>query len=796
MPLSIPFFHDFLSFLKSPVFQGYKNRGRKSNFTPTKIIMLKIAFIGIAILIYSGGFAQPGKKPTQKNMPPTQKEIQDMMKEMQKELDGMSAEDKKMLDSMGVKLPSMKNIPNVSDKQLAGAWKGENQIVPKRDAARIASVPKAVTDSKMGAYIIAIQSKLGSVLKPAVITAGNEMYEYIKSNSKTIDEAGNMAIGLWLAGQPEVASYVLGKLCVTDAANTDNLNNYSAMLSMQGAQHLAIPILNNLNAKYPKNSTLLNNLGQAWFGLGEIGKAEKYLDSAIRIYAYHPQANLTKSFIEESKGNKQEAINAVKRSIVKAYSVEKETRLNKLGYMLTSENVSWDRPMPQDPLGLEKFKWPAYPMNVAESEILEAEWDAFKEKCREEIDGLKTQEESLQRSAEESNSERTKNLMQAGQKGSIVSPIPLLAYKAMAKLNNLIDDKDGHMSFSYQKKTQSVLNAHAEAEKLEDILSNQLKTVQENYKDKFGEGKSNPFDAACADDTKAKNGFLSSSNALMQDAFNDYLGFMRRKITNETYYNQYTMWPENFELAKVQAKIAWLSLISGQHPKFKNKSSWCQNHTDAETKPFRLANFDDIACQYKSSLNLGCVKMETNCGQTTTTYGCGPISFVERELGQNYIGGTLKLSPKAKIGANTGPLSVEGYIGANINIELDENNHVKDWDGKITAGIEGGIGINKGPVKLGATIGESVEVEFGSTGISDINIVSTGKIEAGIEAPKSNGDQKIDEQINKGIGYVNKGIGKLDTNIEVGIESRMSLISGHGSFNGIGILEGIKIIGW
>ncbi|MBO9636091.1 MAG: hypothetical protein J7578_23510, partial [Chitinophagaceae bacterium] len=466
----------FKGFSKSPVFPGYKNRPGKSNFTPTKTIMIKIAFIGIAILMYCGGFAQPVKKTPQKDKPPTQKEMQAMMKEMQKELDGMSPEDKKLLDSMGVKLPSTKNIPNVSDKQLAGAWKNEGRVVPERDAARIASVPKAVTGSKMGAYIIAIQSQLGSVLKPAVITAGNEIYAYIRLNSKNIDEAGNMAIGLWLAGQPELALYVLGKLCVTEAANTDNLNNYAAMLSMQGAQHLAIPILNNLNAKYPKNSTLLNNLGQAWFGLGEIGKAEKYLDSAIRIYAYHPQANLTKSFIEESKGNKQGAINAVKRSIVKAYSMEKENRLNKLGSTLRSENVSWDRPMPQDPLGLEKFKWPAYPMNIAESEILEAEWDAFREKCQEEINELKTQETTLQAKVEESNDARTKKLLQAGQTGSIVSPVPLLAYKAMVKLNNLIDDKDGHLSFSYQKKTQSVLDAHAEAEKLEDILSNQLKT--------------------------------------------------------------------------------------------------------------------------------------------------------------------------------------------------------------------------------------------------------------------------------------------------------------------------------
>ena len=749
-------------------------------------------------------FAQLKQKPPAKqDKAPTQKEMADMMKEMQEAMDEISPEDKKMMDSMGFKMPDMKGIQKtvsgMSDAQIKKAYEEGNRIVPNRDAARIAAIPKTVTDSKMGAYIAAIQNKLASAFKPVVISTANKMYDYIKSNSKNSGEAGNMAMGLWLAGQPELALYVLGKLCTTDAGNTDNLSNYSAMLSMQGAQHLAIPILNNLNARYPKNSTLLNNLGQAWFGLGEIGKAEKYLDSAIRIYAYHPQANLTKSLIEESKGNKQQAIEAAKRSIAKAYSMEKENRLNKLGYKLQPKDVAWDRPMPQDALGLEKFKWPEYPMNVAESEVLEKEWNAFKKTCEEEMDKLKMQEKTLEKEVEQANNIRTKQLLQAGQKGVLVNPLPPLAYKAMAKLNYIVNDKDGHMAFSYQKKWETVTDATKQAASFDDILSAQLKVLKEKYEDQFGEGKSNPFDAACADENKAINNYLNSSNTLLRDAFNDVLAFMRRKINNETYYYQYTMWPEQFELAKVQAKLSWLSLIHSQIPRFKDKSSWCQNNTDAEAKRFKLANFDDIACEYKSSLNMGCVKMETNCGQTITTYGCGEVpllgkvSFTEKELGQNYIGGTLKLSPKIGVGTDAGPLTVEGSIGADLTIELDENNSVKEWKGKVTAGMEAGVGISKGPVKAGATVTEALEVEIGSNGISDINIVSAAKVEAGIAAPKSPGNQKIDDQINKGIDYVNKGIGKLNTSVEMGVECRTSLISGNVSVGDTGKLEGLKI---
>jgi len=705
------------------------------------------------LLAMTTTFAQTKQKPAMKqDKIPTQKEMEGMMKEMQKELDAMSPEDKKMMDSMGIKMPSLKDVPKLTDKQLADAWEVENRIVPKRDAARIAAIPQAVTDSKMSAYINAVQNKLASAFKPAVVSTGNKMYDHIRSNSKNSGEAANMTIGLWLAGRPELALYVLGKLCAIDAGNTDHLSNYAAMLSMQGAQHLAIPILNNLNARYPKNSTLLNNLGQAWFGLGEIAKAEKYLDSTIRIYAYHPQANLTKSLIEESKGNKQQAIEAVKRSIVKAYSMEKENRLNKLGYKIQPKDIAWNKPMPQDALGLEKFKWPEYPMNVEESKIREMEWDAFKKRCENEIDALKVQEKALEKELEQANGVRTKQLLQAGQRGMMVDPLPRLAYKAIAKLHYLVDDNDGHISFSYQKKWDAVTNANIETDRLKDMLSKQLKMLDEKYEDQFGEGKPNPFEAACADDTKAKNNFLSSSNTLLRNAFNDLLGFMRRKINNETYYYQYTMWPENFELAKVQAKISWLSLIKSQIPQFKDKSSWCHNKTDAEAKPFKLANFDDIACQYNATMDLKIIKFTNNCSRMTSEFDFMFLNYVrkddfERAEGDTYISSTFKISAEAGKDLKAGPLKVEAKIGA------------------------------------------GVELEFGRTGVEDVTLIGEAKVGAGT------GVLDEDEELGTtGIGIAGKDA--FPTTVEAGIEGRISIISGRGSVSGTGVLSGVKMPEW
>lgn len=713
--------------------------------------MKKTLLLHVMLLLAIIAFTQPKPKPKEK--PPTQKELAEMMKEMQAELDGMSAADKKLLDSMGIKMPSLKNMPKVSDAQLAAAMENEARIVPQKNTSRIAAIPKAVTDAKMSSYITAVQNKLALVFKPAVISTGNKVFDYIKSNSKTPGEAGNMAMGLWLAGQPELALYVLGKLCAVDASNTDNLSNYSAMLSMQGAQHLAIPILNNLNHKFPKNSTLLNNLGQAWFGLGDIGKAEKYLDSAIRIYAYHPQANLTKSMIEESKGNKQGAVEAAKRSIAKAYSPEKENRINKLGYKLKPNDIGWNRRMPADAMGLEKFKWPEYPANVEESILLEPEWDAFKKSCQAEISQLEAQMKTLEKQAEQANEVRTKHLIQAGQRGQMVDPLPRFAYKAMVKLNYLIDDKDGHISFSYQKKLEAIANAQMEVAKLEDMLSAQLKVLEEKYEDQFGEGKPNPFEAACADDTKAKNSYLSSANKQLRDAYIDFLAFMRLKINNEIYYYQYTMWPENFELAKVQAKLSWLHLISNQTPKFKDKSGWCrEEQEDEDDKPFKLAKFDDIACKYNDTLDLNIIAFYNNCSRMTSKLKLKFIEYsrfddFERAEGDTYISSTFKVSVE------------QGY---------DE------------------LKFNKGPLKLEAKIGASAEIEMDRTGIKDIILA--------VEAKAGAGHNLYDEGLEESGSIGGKDI--VDTTIEVGVEGRVSLISGHGSMGGTGKLEGIKILEW
>ena len=621
--------------------------------------MKKYLLLISVLLVMAATFAQTGKKPPAKEKPPTQKEMEEMMKEMQSEINGMSAEDKKMMDSMGIKMPSMKDMPKVSDKQLADAWENENRVVPKRDAARIASIPKAVTNSKMGAYIAAVQNKITPAFEPAVVSIGNQVYDYIKSNSKNAGEAANMALGLWLAGQPEMALYVLGKICASDAANTDNLSNYSAMLSMQGAQHLAIPSLNNLNTKFPKNSTLLNNLGQAWFGLGEIPKAEKYLDSAIRIYAYHPQANLTKAAIEESRGNISKAIEALKKSIKHSYTNEKEEKLSKHGYKLTRADVRLPFKPSTDPLGLARFRQPDYPKSVSELKGQIPQWEVFDNDCNEEISKLQNElTEANVKYEQNLKATMAKSMHAINSRGTIPASAqkPLYATKALLVLEEIVSHHEVKMKNLGEKFI---------------AFGTELNQLQKTRKRAAPE-------APCEDHINAENDFLNKCNELKHEYNNEALQVFKIYFNDMAYWSQYTSADkEQFEIIRLGFMIDWLKKLKEYRPLLTAGGyefvAECVEKKDS--KPGKLSHFDDIACQYNSKIDLKIIKFTNNCSRMTSEFDFMFLNYVrkddfERAEGDTYISSTFKISAEAGKDLKAGPLKVEAKVGVGIELEF------------------------------------------------------------------------------------------------------------------------------
>jgi hypothetical protein len=665
----------------------------------------KYLFATFLLFIMAAAVAQPKKKPAAKEKPPTQKEMDDMMKEMQKAMNEISPEDKKMIDSMGIKTPDMKamqkNVSGISDAQLKKAFEDENRIVPQKDVPRInAALATTLSNASISAFINKTHQWVLDKLSAKTKSTGAEFLQQLLQQKLSV---ANTAAGLWMDGKPTLALYLMGEACQKEPDNANNLNNYASFLTMCGAEQLALPILNNLAKRYPQNSTLLNNMAQAWLGLGDIPRAEKYADSAILIYPAHPQANMVKAVIEESKGNIPAAIAAAKKSIHEAYSTEKENKLKKLGYELKSDDITWDRPLTRDPIGLDKFKWPEYPLDVEQNKLSELEWKDFNEKCQQKINELKIKQEKAEKDVITISTLRTNQVLQAGQNGQYVPLVPAYAAKAIKKLGPGVNDVNGNMSFVFSQELEPVFRAMQKAGEYDKLLSEKQELLDKKYEDKIGEGKENPLEQICKDENAIRTEFLKDANGNIQSACRQYLHYVSRRTSDLLYYYQYTLWPEQFELAKITAQISWLTQINNQRPFFKSKSSWCVNIP--KTKTFdSLQNFDDVACQYISVLNLGVYKITSSCSNLVGEFDVKGIKLTIKDNVE-----TGKYSGTAIIGVSqsVGPMGLKGKLTVGGLVEFDNS-------GITDVGAVAGVAVKSGPVTIA---GANVQVTF-NTGVT------------------------------------------------------------------------------
>ena len=640
------------------------------------------------IFIVAGTAAQTKKKGKQNEDVPTQKEMEEMMKEMQGAMDEMSPEEKRAMDSMGIKMPSMNTIPKVTDAEMRTAYENENRIAPLKDPVRIKSaLAITVPNAGMSAYINKTHQSVLTKLSPATKAKGAELMQQMVKQKAS---AANSAVGLWIEGKPTLALYVMGEACKSDPSNGNNLNNYAAFLTMCGGEQLALPILMNLNKRFRKNSSILNNITQAWLGLGDLAKAEKYADSTIRIHPYHPQANIAKGLIEESKGNIPAAITSIKKSIRKGYSVEKANKLKKLGYELKGDDLAWDRPMPADVLGLSKFSWPAYPLDVEQNKTLEKEWNDFKTMCQQKINELQIAQKKAEQEYLSKSEARTKQLLQAAQKGQYVQPMPGYAAKAIAKLGPGVSDVDGNSSLVFTKELEPVTKALLAVGGYENTLNMKQSALDKKYEDQIGEGKSNPLEQICKDENAIRTEFLSNANGGLQQAYRNYFNYVKRRTNDLLYYCQYTQWPEQFELTKIGFQISWLTQIKDQRVFFKSRSSWCTALPEKKNAG-KLQNFDDVACQYVSTMNLGIYKITSSCSNLKGEFDFGGVNINVNDNAE-----TGRFSGSAMVGTSKGfdgPAGTELEASIAALVEFDNS-------GITDVGAIAGVAANAGNVTL------------------------------------------------------------------------------------------------
>ena len=662
--------------------------------------------------------------------------MQGMMKEMQKAMDGMSPEDKKMLESMGVKIPSMNNLPNASE--MAVAFEEEGNVIPSKKSELIAQLPRKIFSiGELNTYLITTNASVSAIITPKSKELAEKVMEQFHNDPYYGYMIASAANGMWMMGLKEPAVYLMGEATKV-LPNSDNYNNYAAYLTMTGAGHMAIPIFQKLNSLYPQNSTVLNNLGQAWLQLGDENKAGSYLDSAIMVYAYHPQANYTKCLILEEKGETAEAIVALKQSLKHSVTKQKLEKLNKL------EKNPKQRPAYYVPktyfstsfnLGVYTALIPPnYSKTVGMN--IQDEWQAFRAQLSDEIEGLDAAIRMAKQQAEQ-------ELQKIQAKGTGSSQVVFSPYYLKALEVNANENIGNSMEQEFARQVEEETKYLMGWTKNKGDFETELDKEKERYEMEAPNGTN--LEANCAKEIPIINKYLTVINGLNEE--------YREKSVRYWVSYAYTMYDNItataptegaalFEVLEIKRDFV-RKLLELKHEYYDYPD--CQKEDEA-IKPGKkkLPDYDKVNCKTASSLYVPLTgQIVIRCNEMDVIFNPTylPVksswteNFNTNKIEEASIGVTIKavdLTVSGKFDDDGTFKSGKVSIGKNIkgidvsaNGEFDVNGFTK---GSVDLGIDGSLSLlpktitESAPVDVSLKGKLGVGLELGAEGITDFYV--------------------------------------------------------------------------
>ena len=237
-------------------------------------------------------------------------------------------------------------------------------------------------------YVTDLHTQIASALKPEIKKKADG-YLANKKITKSKD-IGNTAFAAWLQNTPEASLYLYSKAIVNDPSDALTANNFSAFLMMSGLPEKSIPILEFWNKQKPGKSTLLANLGNAYYRLGDMNNAMKYLLQCVQKDSLHPTANKLLCMMYLKKGDAKKAEEHGTKSITKSHDEEVITILRQLNSKAkVGEIMSRFPALPgkEFPM-LKRSKLPAMPSQLDNMEQFIVELNAMKQSVNMTIDAI------------------------------------------------------------------------------------------------------------------------------------------------------------------------------------------------------------------------------------------------------------------------------------------------------------------------------------------------------------------------------------------------------------------------
>ncbi len=670
-----------------------------------RIILLSFLIILSVPLTSAGQIPKNMQDEMQQGINDLNKQIADLEKEIAEAK--AKKEDPETINDMEQQLTMLKQqlslIQNITRttsripaKKLQQAIEDENpeaaKKFPKRNPALLESLPKLSSKAAVTGYVNDLHNQFLKKVNPELTASFRQIETQLEKDILKMEAS---ALAAWYNEAPSQSILLITKAAANPKVSYLTLNNLAALLNMGSLENKSLPILKYLEVIQPNNAMVLNNLGQAYTGLGELNTAMMYFGRCIQLEPNHPQANYTAGEIELSRGNTAAATQHFKNSLKGAFNDEADRRVRFVEpEMDIDDYVRHNMHMPEY-FNENKYNVPRQCQSVNEAEELWAVYNGYQEM----VGTL------YQKYHELSNeySEKTKRNLQKRAEDAF----------AMKKLSQPpFFKKAGYAWDALMKKYKS------DGEWLgvmDENYRTRCKEILESY-------KARNTGSDCAAQTASINQYLRD----MADATRNWQ--LKHMAFNKKYINQVIYWSFLYSFSSDEFKwkfYLWVKNYLSEMQSIAKTELWgppCKQMEQRNT-PAEEILIEEPKCPIDFELKLIVGKIGLNC-QKFSFSGGEVIRFkYEKNFKSKQSTMELGIGFGLDIGAGFGGFNASASMSAteSVFITWDGNNNISDvglsMAAKVAAGAEVGASKN---------VGEIVK-EIGAT-------KQIGGVEAGIEA--------------------------------------------------------------
>jgi tetratricopeptide (TPR) repeat protein len=596
-----------------------------------------------------------------------QDSLQKVFKQFEKEMKGMQS-------APAPKKANSKSLP------MAVQDEDDKLPVPKKNSKLLAAIPaKTFTSAELVSYVTGLQTRLIQQKTNAgeITTAKSRLKKYPAASHH------NLALLFFSKKQYVSSLYVLCEVVKNSPSNILAVNNLAAVLTHVGFPHKSIPVSKHVAATAAQSAMVNNNLGQAYFQLGDMDNAIRFLSAAIRIEPFHIEANATLGYINEAGGNSANAARQYSNSLKGGYNkaaAEGLKRSNpsddpgnhlrlppRMRYPEMDDNLPFSCPTDpgSDYAACELFNARMH----AETEA----WDKARQEYDEKAGG------DMQ-----ANAMRLLNVQQSGARIGITMP-PLFK-KAQAVLAK-----------SYQAYVDDLKRVENEFEKWR-------KEFDAEWGERLRQACNNLDPDACCITLRS---LYNSKNAAYMNRYHRYCEDVWKNA--RWHYNTVAYWYPYVASVPLASRDLVLArgILLGTASKLSAvyvTAYTCDNATEQQATSSKKADFKNIDCPVSINIPLGVGDIKLSCESFSVDMGEGIMGGLEYEFSSGQTTMYIGVGAQAELGVVSFEASATQFIS------FDSDFNVTDIGNKVSAGasameISSTLGLNGASVQGEATFG-------------------------------------------------------------------------------------------